>query len=150
MVQVVISWACLFVFVALKLNFIDWSTLLVFSAALLSGRMLAPLGRRVLSEMQPSIEACLRNISWSEHVVPILSDFIEVLPDLVNPIVYSITGWQFNVVVKNSKLLKQVFSGMMDRLLCIPIIWNENYESTSSVWSELIRWGYFFLIMPCP
>lgn len=79
-------------FVALKLNFIDWSTLLVFSAALLSGRMLAPFSRGVLSEMQRSIEASLRNISWSEHVVPILSDLIEVLPDLVNPIVYSITG----------------------------------------------------------
>ncbi|KAK9923974.1 hypothetical protein M0R45_032366 [Rubus argutus] len=69
---VVISWACLFVFGTLKLNFIDWSTLVVLSAALLSGRMLAPLGRRVLSEMQRSIEASLRNISWSEHVVPIL------------------------------------------------------------------------------
>lgn len=90
--QIVISWACLFVFGALKLNVIDWSTLVVFSAALLSGRMLAPLGRRVLSEMQRSIEASLRNISWSEHVIPILGDLIEVLPDLVDPLVYSITG----------------------------------------------------------
>ncbi|PRQ51879.1 putative 1-acylglycerol-3-phosphate O-acyltransferase [Rosa chinensis] len=67
---------------ALKFNFVCCSTLLVWSAALFTGRMLTLFGCGVLSLLQCFMEAAIANISWSKYLKPICGWLIYNLGEL--------------------------------------------------------------------
>lgn len=90
---VVISSACVLVFGALKFNLVHYSTLLVFSAALFSGRMLALFGCGVLSQLQCSMEANLTNINWSEHLGSILFWLLDIFLNCLDHMFLDGSNW---------------------------------------------------------
>ncbi|XP_050386492.1 1-acyl-sn-glycerol-3-phosphate acyltransferase 2-like [Argentina anserina] len=66
---------------ALNFNFVCGNSLVVLSAALFTGRLLALFGCGVLSLLKCFLEAAIANITYSDHIAPIFEPILECLLD---------------------------------------------------------------------